>query len=377
MADLVGSLGEFLRDLQIAAREVASSISVCGLTDPEQLPEQHGPTVVLVPPELTWSHDEIRRQRILDFVSKVSTRMLAGPRRFRNTLIYLAPVEQDLPWAYRLLLRVRSDGTEPIFLPAGVEPSATSLMKSVWEAAVAKNWIVPSLDVERISALGLLHVGSTIRLSDISSRFQESVDLPMIPSDSVLIDALVRGCKQSKVDLVRLADPAHARLTCRDAELALRDKPDEIGVRLRRRRSDARDRSQGETKWRSRAKLPDRTPGEMGEVVRFPTERLLAPSEENAGSTSSSTRLAVDRLSLTGTIGDEKYGELFRTIVAPLRRIETENLKLTVEIQVTIPDSDQLAPGDPFVRRLRESARRLGLDLDVRVKPVTPENEKQ
>lgn len=368
------SEAQLVREMEIAARDIARGLSVYAVKDPGQLPEQSDLAVILLPVNLEWSEDQTDRKQVLDFVSRVSDGTPSGPRKLRNNLVFLARVRTAEAVRYRLLLRVRVDGTEPLLLPDQGDTTGASLMKSVWEAAVAKHWIIPDLDVEELAEFGLLHRASTIRASDIVTEFQQSPDLPMIASGERIVDAIIRGCHAGKVDLLNFDGPHPTRLTCLDAELRLRDKPTEVGVRLGNQTRDRRRRGE----QRSQHGSTDGSGGldnHIGSVVRFPNERLVDSGEQDGGRSAPATKLIVHHIALTGTVDDAKYGDLFRTVIAPLRRMNARHVTLAIHIDADIPPTDSLAPGDPFVRRLRESARRLGFELDVHVKPTSPDAE--
>lgn len=71
----------------------------------------------------------------------------------------------------------------------------------------------------------------------------------------------------------------------------------------------------------------------------------------------------IRRLAVRGSIPSEAYGELFRTIVSPMRDLDAGSVRLRVEVEGEISKGQGLSALHPAVRRLRESALRLGMEL--------------
>ncbi len=74
------------------------------------------------------------------------------------------------------------------------------------------------------------------------------------------------------------------------------------------------------------------------------------------------------RVILRGVLGARDYGELFRTVIGPLLQLPGISIRLTVQIEADLAQDAMLSDRDPVVRRLREAARRLGLNIQLEAK---------
>lgn len=75
------------------------------------------------------------------------------------------------------------------------------------------------------------------------------------------------------------------------------------------------------------------------------------------------------RANIQGVLPLASYGELFRTVLGPLGHVPGLVVNLALNIEVRPEDGTVLGERDPVVRRLREAARQLGLDVHVDVRP--------
>jgi hypothetical protein len=169
--------------------------------------------------------------------------------------------------------------------------------------------------------LGLLHPAGTVDIKNIVGQLQQSIALPMISSPAVLTRGLLDACANREIDFQLLGHRPARPLDCATAEAALRDPSSQLGVRPRRSGSGTprhrnTKRGSGSQPATEESRIP-RT------IVRFPSERRAHDRDENDHENSSAASLVVERLWVSGTIDASKYGDLFRTIVAPLQRIDS------------------------------------------------------
>jgi hypothetical protein len=109
---------------------------------------------------------------------------------------------------------------------------------------------------------------------------------------------------------------------------------------------------------------------ELGEQVEVNTISYGNPDPSiDASGVGKIGSLAVTSLLIRGVLSSEDYGELFRTIITPMDDLGHE-ISLKVEIRGRSLSGSRLDPSDPRLRRLREAARRLELDLDVEARPT-------
>lgn len=325
------------------------------------LPKQREPTLVILPSELAWGKSDEARRRVCQRIVEVSR----SPSKLRppwaKHLFLLATVDEgtsrDDIGAYRELMRVTPLGVETIECPGWDTWAAVAT--GAWQAAADHGWVLLELSMEDLKRSRLLLQSGRLGLEHLFQMVAQSEALPPLASREVLVRTLLRGCHSGEVDLLFESSGRISRLDCDVGNLVLAAQPDKVSVRLRPQgaRQNRRLISRGTKRG---------APSREG-VSRMGTLVALRPGQDEAHLPSGG--LHVEHVSAAGEIAPEKYGEFFRTVLAPLRQLEPDDIKMHIRIEGTL--GQDLAPGAPEVRRLREAARRLGLTFDIQVRPDT------
>jgi hypothetical protein len=211
----------------------------------KDLSEQRKLTLCILEPSLTWSEDSRSRTAVANHVMAVSLHCGAKDRRFRNTLLFLAPtqrglvalrgrlheraalegvredysdqldaeqgtdlsnriaaaradIQKALGPAYSTVLRV--DGTEVASYVISQQSSTfANHLTSVWKALVEEERVLPLLGPTLLRESGI--GDGTISLRSAVETFLQFTDKPMVTGQDAVVKGIARACKDGTLGI--------------------------------------------------------------------------------------------------------------------------------------------------------------------------------
>lgn len=211
----------------------------------KDLSEQRKLTLCILEPALTWSEDSRSRTAVVNHVMAVSLHCGTKDRRFRNTLLFLAPtqrglialrgklheraalegvredysdqldtdqsadlssriamakadIQKALGPAYSTVLRV--EGTEVTSFPISQQSSTcASHLVSVWNTLVDEEWILPLLGSTLLKQSGIGE--GVVSLRSAVETFLQFTDKQMVTGQDAVVKGIARACKDGTLGI--------------------------------------------------------------------------------------------------------------------------------------------------------------------------------
>ena len=373
------------------------------LVDPKpDLPEQKSLTLLLLPPALSYGDDDASQKTVRERVLEVSKSCGGKDRRYRNTLLFLAPstrgvaklrrayreheallgVQRDygeqLAEDQRADLRKRIDDAQrsagealgPSYVVAlsiqsqevevaplsDARASFDDHLEYLWRTLVEdEEWVLRKVGGVTLQNAGLVLKEGAMRVKDATDAFLKYTDKPLVASKDAVTAGLSQACADGLIGIARgaSAQSFHARYCRKSVSI----DPSEEGV------------------WIIPAFAEEPKPKIRDEDKPKDTERTGGghgagggggKPDEQGGDTTTPPELgspSVRKVSITGDVPLESYNELFRCFVSPAARMGLKRLKLGIQFVLQAKDDAPLNPDDASLKAMKEAARQLGLDL--------------
>jgi hypothetical protein len=252
--------------------------------------------------------------------------------------------------AYVVALRVHEQDVESCTL-SDAEPSFAAHLGLLWNALVEdEEWILRRLGSVTLEKTGLVPKEEALRLRDAIDAFLRFTDKPMIAGKNAVTDGLEQACEDALVGIGRGASPA--ALQARYCKQPVSLDPTEEGVWIIPA-FEAEPAEAAETVGRT---------GIGGEEEKETGGEQETGRKETTDVVSART---VKRFSVKGSVPMESWGELFRCFVSPAARMDLKKLQLGIQFEMEVPDSAKLDLDDPSLKAMKESARQLGLQMEI------------
>lgn len=376
-------------------RGSASSATWRVLVDPgPELSEQRALTLVILPPDATHSENGATSPAV-ERIRQRSEKCGNGERLYRNTLLFLAPSERGISKLRQQLrdlkahqdvrrdysdqldeeqkrdLAKRLDQTEQITLEtlgtaysyvARVEGSSVVIkplpetgvtlhdhLESVWRYVVQdEEWVIRKVGPVTLQQSGLIPEEDGSRVKDAIEAFLRYTDKPMIASPQAVVEGLVQACEERLIGIGRGVSLDQLQRRWCGERVSL--DPGEEGL------------------WIIPPFEPE--PAEAPEPTTEPRTSTKGVSEPAAPSYTEtepapSPERPVRRIKIRGSVPPENWGELFRCFVNPAVNMRTERLQLGIDIEIEASEDRPLDAEDQAVKKMREAAQALGLDMDL------------
>lgn len=377
------------------------------LVDPEaDLPEQKSLTLLVLPPALAWNENDASKQAVKEHVLALSSRCGGRERKYKNTLVFLAPTARGLGklrQAYRdraALEGVRADYADQLDadqldqlkkrLEAAQRASVQALgpaytvalrvsgqevescvlgdarqdfkehLEFLWNTLVEdEEWILRSVGSVTLQESGLVPDEGAIRVKDAVEAFLRFTDKPMIAAKQAVTAGLSQACDDGLIGIGRGGSPSalHARY-CHQA-VAL--DPTEDGLWIIPPFEPEKPEATPATTAEGPGEAVDETqPGTAtGAETPSGTDQGARPS------TASTEVEKIRRFVVSGAVSLENYSDLFRSFVGPAARMDLKRLQLGVRFEMETQPEKELDPNDPTLKAMKEAARQLGLSFET------------
>jgi len=363
----------------------------------EDLPEQKALTLLILTPSVSWNSNGEGTDAVRQQVLEISKRCGGKDRIFRNTILFLAGTSRGLSrlrqshreqaalegvksdyWsqldkeqqedlrkrlqaarqstleslgaAYTVVLRVLDQDVDSCALP-DARSSFSEHLGYVWTTLVEdEEWILRRIGSVTLEKTGLIPKEGGIRLKDAIEAFLRFTDKPMISRKEAVTDGLIQACNDGLIGVGRGGSPSTLQTSYCSQQVRL--DPSEEGV------------------WLIPPFTPESTETPAGEGPAVPTEvgTGQGPSIPETGEdtdTTTTTERTVKRFTVRGSVPVESYGELFRCFVGPAARMNLKKLRIGVQFEMEVSESQELNPNDPNLKAMKEAARQLGLDFEL------------
>ncbi|MBI3910337.1 MAG: ATP-binding protein [Armatimonadetes bacterium] len=402
---------EILEDLRAVAQRGSApgGASWRILVDPQpDLPEQRSLTLLILPPSLGWGVDSDSREAVRQHVLTLSARCGGRERTYRNTLVFLAGTTQgvsrlagarrehaaleaiqfefgaqldeeqrgDLKQriekakrdyaaaigpAYTVALRICGQEPEGCQL-ADARPAIADHLAYLWTTLIEdEEWILRRVGSVTLQEAGLVPSDGGIRVKDAIDAFLRFTDKPLIAGRDAVVTGIIQACKDGVIGIGRGTSPSTLQARyCRrepffdateDGVWIIAPFAPELPPTLAAAGPAA-----------PVGPSPSGVPGAADPSAGGPGATAPAP-RGTAAVPASSARIG--RLTVSGNVSIENYGELFRCFISPAARMNLRNLKIGVSFEMEPNPESAPADDDPAIKAMQEAARQLGLDFSV------------
>ncbi len=406
---------EILEDLGKQARRRASGeVTWRVLVNPDQdLPEQKSLTLLVLPPALAWEERGNGKSAIGRHVLAISNRCGQKERIHRNTLLFLAPTTRGitrLRKAYReraALLGVRDDygdrldpdqlddlkqriSAAELAAAENLGPAYTVVIRVegqeiewcalsdarkdfadhlayVWRTLVEdEEWILRRVGSVTLKSTGIIPEADGLCLKDAVESFLRFTDKPMIASREAVSEGLSQACADGLLGIARGESLSSLQVRyCKEPIPSL--DPSEAGVWVippfdppppePKRKPDEDD----ETRPKDQITRPTRDPVKDG---KKPDDSIRKPDDPDTEKTEPRW---VRKLDIRGKVSVESWTDLFRCFVNPALNLSLKTLRLGIHFEMEPSDANPLDRNAPQLKSIEESARQLGLKLDIEI----------
>ena len=363
------------------------------------LPEQRSLSLVILPPEAPHTENDENSSPAVELIRELSEKCGQVERRYRNTLLFLAPskrglsrlrqhlrdlkahedvrrdygdqLDEDqrqeleerleqareraveaLAAAYIYIGRV--EGSEVILKPLpNVTPNTfIECLTEAWRYVLEEDWVVRRVGVVTLKEAGLIpkSLDRALRVKEALEAFLRYTDKPILASPQALLEGLSRACEDRAISLGRGRSPDQLQRRWCGERVALDANEEDLWI------------------------LPPIEP-EAQTLVSIPRKktRPQEPSEDAVSPpppTSGERDVAppkqpVKRIRIRGAVSLENWSDVFRSFVSPAARLELKKLRLGVDFEIEPSQDHPLDAEDPRVKRMREAAQQLGLDFEM------------
>lgn len=396
---------EILEDLRTQAGKGALAGATWRvIVDPaEDLPEQKGLTLLILPPSLAWNGNGPEKDLVREHVLKISGKCGGRDRLFKNTLIFLAGTSRGLNklrqarrekaalegvksdyWdqldkgqredlqkrleaaeraalealgpAYTVAIRVMGDDVEVCSL-GDARPSLHEHLGYLWSTLVDdEEWILRRVGSVTLDKTGLIIKEGALRVKDAIDAFFRFTDKPMISSKEAVTAGLIQACGDGLIGIGRGGSPSTLQACYCKQAVSL--DPNEEGVWII---------AAFDPELEQRAKDTGAIP--TGEEAVSPKaeggEDIGAPGVVGADTTRPGEAKKIRRFRISGSVPVENYSELFRCFVSPAARMNLKKLHLGIQFEMETSPERELDPNDPSLKAMQEAARQLGIRFET------------
>jgi hypothetical protein len=267
-------------------------------------------------------------------------------------------VVEALSKAYTYMARIEG---QSLATAAVADPKVTfgEHLQAVWKQVVEEEeWVLPKVGRVTLQESGLIPAEGGMRVKDAIEAFLRYTDKPMLASRDALLQGLRQACKDEVIGMgLGLGLDKLQRKWCgEDVAVGL----DEEGVWI----------------------IPpfERQPeviigGSTTTGTGAAEERPLVTGTGahvhtgQTGTSETDVQVAagkqVRRITIKGNVGLDSWAEIFRCFVNPAGRMNLKRLRLGIDFEMVPQDGQPLDENDPTLKAMQESARQLGLELDL------------
>jgi len=376
------------------------------LVAPEaDLPEQKSLALLVMPPNCAYANNGSARlmpslveQRLTDISEKCGSR----ERLYRNTLLFLLPSLQGLTQLRNALREVaalaavqrdyssqldaeqqadlsrrlteaqkavgeklgvaysyvaRMEGQSLTFAAVtDAKPDFGEHLKAVWRQVVEdEEWVLRKVGVVMLQKVGLVPTEGGIRVKDAIEAFLRYTDKPMIATREAVLAGLAQACKEKIIGIGRGLTLVNLQKRWCGEDVTL--DPNEEGLWIippfEPVQEPDTDKGGAIAEGGPEGPQPDERRGGIGEGPE-PTPGPATPTERR-----------VRRIMVRGAVPLESWGDVFRCFVSPAGRMNLKRLRLGIDFEMVTRDSQPLAEDDSALKAMQESARQLGLEMEV------------
>lgn len=373
----------------------------------EDLPEQKSLTLLILPPSVAWEENAEAKTAIQKRVKSISARCGGRDRLYRNTLIFLAGTARGLDKlrqahqehtaleklradfqdrlddeqrgdlkkrldtarqaafealgpAYTVALRVHGQEVEVCSL-ADARHGLQEHLGYVWTTLVEdEEWILRRVGPVTLQDTGMIPKEGGWSLKEAVEAFLRFTDKPMVADKKAVTAGLAQACENGLLGIGRGGGLSSLLTRCCRQPVSL--DPTEDGVWIippfdPEPETSSRDQKQhghGEGKTGYGHGADRRT-----ETDAIKDSGRITPDQKT------SDKRTVRRFIVQGEIPAESWSELFRCFVNPAARMHLKKLGLGVRFEITFYDDDAMSENDERFRNMKESARQLGLKLQI------------
>jgi hypothetical protein len=367
------------------------------LVDPgTELPEQKRLTLVILPPSCSWSDDTKTQAAVEKQVLELSSKCGRTDRRFRNTLLFLAPANRSmsrlrqayqelaalrgvrsdyvdqldqeqktdlerrlddagrtcssaLGSAYTLVLRVSGQKVEHVTLTDSRE-GFTDHLRYVWSTLVEdEEWILRRVGSVTLQKTGVVPESDGIQLKDAMEAFLRYTDKPMLASREALVEGVAQACREGILGIGR--GPSLAKLHSKHCREVISLDAGEEGIWI----IPPFESASAEGKLAGAAGGPSTdTPEVIGSSAGTQTTSVASPT---AGK--------VRSILVRGNVPTESWADVFRSFVTPAVRMHLKELHLGIQFEMEPSSSEGITMDHPSIKSMREAAKQLGLEFVV------------
>lgn len=401
--------GEILEDLRSQGTGgMFSEATWKVLVDPDRdLAEQKSLCLLIFPPSLSWDDGE-EAEMIREKVMEISRKCGNQDRKFRNTLLFLAPtkrgasrlrtayrdratnlalrdeygdqlddeqradlnkrlekarqdVREKLPAAYTVALQVDGTDVRTAMLDDAGQDFAEHL-KVLWRELIEnREWILKRVGGVTLQEAGLVPEEGTISVKDAIEAFLRYTDKHMLAHKRAVTDGLERACQDGIIGIARGTSPSNLKATFCAQSVSL--DPGEDGVWIIPPFEPESE--------------PEPTPG--GEPAPTGGTGGTEPGTEPTGGGTPSggeptpgtgveppePANQVHRIKVQGSVPMESWSDLFRSFIGPASRMNLKNVNLGINFELRTAENEALDENDQTLQAMKEAARQLGLDMET------------
>lgn len=405
---------DILEDLKtVAQRRTSGEATWRVLVNPDSdLPEQKSLALLILPPELAWDERGNGKAAVERHVLAISNRCGRKERIHRNTILFLAPTARGisrLRKAYReraALLGVRDDYGDRLDTDqhddlkqriAAAERTASEALGPaytvvirvegqeiewcsladarkdfadhldyVWRTLVEdEEWILRRVGSVTLESTGIIPKGDGLCLKEAVDAFLRFTDKPMIASREAVSAGLSQACADGLVGIARGENLSS--LQKRYCKESIPLDPSEAGVWVipafdpAPEKPDDETRRDDETPRKDETRRPSTDTDKDG---KKPDDSTRKPDDSDPDKTK---LRPVRKLGVRGTVPVESWSELFRCFINPAVNLNLKTLRLGIHFEMEPSDTNPLDRNAPQLKSIEESARQLGLKLNIEI----------
>jgi len=399
---------EIVETLQAQVRETRPAAATWQvLVDPEaDLPEQRKLTLLVMPPSCVCSDDKGEPSLIASpaeqAVLGLSLKCGKKARHYRNTLLFLLPsprglarlrtalrevevleavkrdygtqldeeqrtdlntrlgtarktVNEAIGGAYTYMARIEGQKVVTSQL-TDTRASFGEHLGLAWKHVVEdEEWIVRKVGPVTLKEAGLVPESGGMRVKEATEAFLRNTDKKMIASRQAVFDGLSQACKERLIGIGRgLKSDNLQRKWC--GEYVNLD-PEEEGLWIIPPFAPEPEAPAGGGKGSG-----------VGTGAGATTTAGGGTGSGKGPTTGGGTEppvKGIKRITVNGSVPPENWPDVFRSFVNPGVRLNFKKLDLGIQFEMVTGEGEPLDPNHPTIKAMKESARQLGLDIEI------------
>jgi hypothetical protein len=201
-----------------------------------------------------------------------------------------------------------------------------------------------------LQKVGLIPETGGVRVKDAIEAFLRYTDKPMITGRLAVLEGLSLACKERLLGIGRGLKPDNLqRRWC--GEFVNLD-PDEEGLWIIPPFSPEPEKASVV------GKTDDETTPDQTKKTKY--------DDGNGGTGGGKQEAAVERIVIEGSVPLDNWAEVFRCFVSPAAKMKLKKLNLGIKFELVADDGTPLDPSHPTIKAMKEAARQLGLDIEIK-----------